>query len=39
MILEKNNKRKKDEEYHERKMGEINNVQLVQIENLSIQRE
>ena len=25
MILEKNNERKKDEEYHERKMIEINN--------------
>ena len=39
MILEKNNERKKDEEYHERKMTEINNEQLVQIEILSIQRE
>ena len=39
MILKKNNERKKDEEYHERKMAEINKEQLLQIEILSIQRE
>ena len=39
MILEKNNERKKDEEYHERKMVEINDGHLEQMENLSIQRE
>ena len=39
MILEKNNERKKDEEYHERKMTQINKEQLLQIEILSIQRE
>ena len=39
MILEKNNERKKDEEYHERKMAEINNGHLKQMKNLSIQRE
>ena len=39
MILEKNIERKKDEEYHERKMTKINKEQLLQIEILSIQRE
>jgi hypothetical protein len=39
MILEKNNERKKDEGYHERKMTQINKEQLLQIEILSIQRE
>ena len=39
MILEKNNERKKDEEYHERKMAEINNGHLKQMENFSIERE
>ena len=29
MILEKSNERKKDKEYHERKITEINNKQLV----------
>ena len=39
MIQEKNNERKKDAEYHERTMVEINNEHLKQMENLSIQRE